>query len=475
MVTIALLASITGLVWSCVLAIAATPVLAVLVVWAIACLYGPGTITWDVAGKTLSPDRIALGWLLLVVVVRSLLTGETVRPLRDRALLCFGAFALLCTVQVWLHEWAPVPWDEMPPGIRLLYLVGLPAIGYVAVSSCRSLSPRVVRGLLAAFWLFGVYLALTAVLEMFGPRALVFPRHILRPRELYPGRPVGPFLSTPLLGTLLVTAMAATVLYTRLSKGVLRLAGLVSLPLFVAGIALTQTRSVWLGAVGVTWILLFALSHRLLRYGLVLVGGVALFLAALVAGKQLVNPDRVEGAELVEYSFLQRLALMDGALTLFVQRPLWGWGFGQFERAVNEHVRGGLFGFWATGAAAGLSSHNLALRILAETGLLGFGLFACGWGVWVGRAFFLSRSSDPHRQALSVLALSCYIAYWAEGMFHDPSYQLAGTLTAAILSGAARVLAQTPDPELTADTVCANRRIAAHGLPAATRLAHASP
>lgn len=442
------LALLTGSVWSLVVAIAVSPVLPVLVAWLVACLYGPGTVTWEVGGKTLSPDRVALGWLLAFTVLRLLHSPSGTRPFRDGALAAFAAFTVMCLVEAAVMVWTPMPWDEMPPGIRLLYLTVLPLISYIAVHEGAGISPRRVTTVLCVFWGFGVYLALTAFFEQFGPRALVFPPHILRPRDLYAGRPVGPFLSTPLLGTMLVTSFAASVLLAREARGPLRLTVLISLPLLAGAILLTKTRSVWLGGAAVLWLLLFVMSRRSLRYGLLLVGLAGAVMFALVAGNQFVNPDRVEGEELVEYSFLQRLALMDGAITLFVQRPIFGWGFGQFERAVTENAGGGLLGFWATGAALGLSSHNLALRVLAETGVIGFGLFFCGWLIWFRRAWDLSWRSDRYAQSVGLLALSCYLAYWAEGMFHDPSYQLAGTLTAALLSGLVRDLYRRPlDPD----------------------------
>ena len=440
------LALVTGLVWSCVLALAASPLVPVLAVWAICSIYGPGTVTWEWAGKTVSPDRLAIGWLAAFVLIRTVVHRGQHLEIRDRSLLSLGLFGLLCLVQLTLYQWNPLPWDEMPPGIRLSYLLGMPIVMYLAVQQRGGLSRREVNLLLVVLWGFGTYLAATAIFEKLGVTALVFPRHILRPRQLYLGRPVGPFLSTPLLGTMLLICLAATILFLRRVGGILRLVCLVTVPLFAAAILFTQTRSVWLGCVGVLWILLFAMSRHSLRYGLICVGIVAAVIGAVVAGAEFLNPQRIEGAELVEFSFLQRLALLDGAITLFLKRPIFGWGFGQFERAVNESVGGGVLGFWATGAAIGLSSHNLALRVLAETGLVGAFLFGSVWWMWLKRAWLLTRSRNDVRTTVGLLTLCAAAAYWSEGMFHDPSYQPAGTLTVALLAGLCHALGKHTRP-----------------------------
>ncbi len=460
MLVLFVLAGLVVVVWSVALAIVWTAFPPAVLAWLTASVYGPTTVFWDVGPVTLSLDRVAFFWFALFVMARFVLGGsDPGRLLRDSAFWAGVGFTLLAFVQSLWYPWAPIYPEDMPPLIRLAYIGALPLGLYAGViaESAAGRPSRWLAGMLLTFWCFGVYLAATALAEQFGITAAVFPKHILRPRELYLGRPVGPFLSTPLLGTTLVVSLAASVLLALRARGLLRGAVLTSLPLIVAAIVATETRSVWLGCVAVGGLLLIALAGRDLRYGLLLLGAAAAIVGVVVAGSKFVNPSRIEGSQLVEFSFLQRLALMDGALTLFVQRPVFGWGFGQFERAVRVHVGGGLFGFWATGAAEGLSSHNLPLRLLAETGLVGFGLWLTVWVVWCRRAIRLWREGDDDRRATALLFLAGLLAYWSETLFHDTSFLPAGNLMTALLAAAVSAQATGRCPDATQPEVIASR------------------
>ncbi len=437
MVVLLVLAALAALSWSVALAIPFSAFGPGMLTWLAASVYGPTTVRWEIGPWTLSPDRAVLFWFLLFVTARWLLGHSHPSQLRrDPAVWAGLAFGVLAALQAFLLPWNPTAPEDMPPPIRLAYVSVFPLILYVGVAAepTGRGGDRRLALLIVVLWLFGLYLAVTALAEQLGVTSVIFPKHILRPRVLYPGRPVGPFLSTPLLGTTLVVCTAATVLVALRGRGVLRGAALCSLPLLLAAIVATETRSVWIGAVAVAGLLLVALAGRDLRYGLLLLGGAAAVLAGVFAGSSFVNPERVEGSQLVEYSFLQRLALMDGAVTLFVQKPVLGWGFGQFERVVRLHVGGGLLGFWATGAAEGLSSHSLPLRLLAETGAVGTGLWLSMWAVWCRRALALWRSGEADNRAAGLLFLAGTLAYWSETLFHDTSFLPAGNLMIALLA-----------------------------------------
>ena len=443
------LVGLTGLSWSIALALAIGTLAPAMLVWLAAAVYGPNTLTWEWAGFTVSIDRLVMGWFVLFLGARFLLGRNRPAVLaRDGAVLAAVAFAALGLIQVTAIPWSPTAPEDMPPMFRLAYLVLCPLLLYAAIVSDTLKDPGRphIERLLLVLWAFGVYLGWTAIAEQFGYGRLVLPKHILRPRELYLGRPVGPFLSTPLLGTTLSVSLAAAVLVARLRQGPVRVLVTATLPLIVAGIALTETRSVWLGSVGVVALLVSFLSGRHLRYGLLVLAVVAAAAGVVFLGAEFVNPSRREGTQLVEFSFLQRLALLDGALTLFLQRPVVGWGFGQFERVVRVHVGGGVLGFWATGAAEGLSSHNVLLRLLAETGLVGTGLWLTCWFVWLRAATRCLQAHTAEHRALGLLFLAAAVAYWSEAMFHDPSFLPAGNLMVGLLAGLVRQAADVIAP-----------------------------
>jgi O-antigen ligase len=120
---------------------------------------------------------------------------------------------------------------------------------------------------------------------------------------------------------------------------------------------------------------------------------------------------------------------------LFAQRPLTGWGFGQFEHVIQTEAGSGLFGYFSTGAARGLASHNIFLRLAAETGLVGLLLFLALLGRWLRRAFTSTLEDNHETSAAGILFLAALIAYLSEALFHDPTHSIPPHLTLFFLAG----------------------------------------
>jgi O-antigen ligase len=109
---------------------------------------------------------------------------------------------------------------------------------------------------------------------------------------------------------------------------------------------------------------------------------------------------------------------------MFVQRPILGWGFGQFEYAARYHGGGGPLQLVEGDESDQLASHNVFLRFLAELGLIGFFLQTLVLTGWIGTARNTLRSTvhDSPKRPLAILFLAALCAYVAEAMFHDVTF-----------------------------------------------------
>jgi O-antigen ligase len=98
-----------------------------------------------------------------------------------------------------------------------------------------------------------------------------------------------------------------------------------------------------------------------------------------------------------------RAELWNAGLQAFPQRPLLGAGAGAYGAAVDPYFSNG----------GRLGSHNLAIGLLVEEGIIGLALFAallgaCAWTVF--------RSPPPYRALFGVLILTFLVA----GMSNNP-------------------------------------------------------
>ncbi len=395
-----LLVSVLGLtaavVWFTLAVLHLSPFYVCLGCFIAASCFGVPFGTWKVGPATVSLDRLALAGLMLFGLARWLVTGrpriQLQRPdwLLLLVLLVFGVSALS-------RSWSPEYEGDMPPWFRFGQSFLAPALLFWSMRF-RPLRDGDGLRLCRFLFFFGLYLAVTAVFERHGPSQLLFPRYMAEPQKLYTGRAMGPFRASPILGTWRTVATAAAIMLAGRSRGLRRLALFAALPLLAYAEYLCLTRSAWLGFCLALPVAVLAGELRLPRSVLACGLALAAVLVALVAGREIMMPERAEGQAVVARSTAQRLALAQRALALFVRSPLLGCGFGQFEHALR-HVGSGPIVLASQSAAHGLSSHNLLLRVLAETGLVGFWLLAALYWSWAWRAWQLLRGHRSARTA----------------------------------------------------------------------------
>ena len=410
--------------------------------------FGVTFAQWDLGPVTASLDRLSLAALVGLAGLKRLLLPQP-RWRIDRSDVCLAGLLLVLFASVCTHP-TPPPIGLIPvvPSPSYLFATSflVPAVVYWIVRHRRESSADV-RRVLGFFVLFGIYLAVTAVCEMHVP-ALVFPRYILAPRILYLGRAVGPCVSSPVLGTWITVATVSAILLRNQLPVACRTLTLALIPLFAYAQFLTKTRSAWIGfVVAVPLAVLFTAGRAQRRVLIVSMIVITLAAGLFLSGKFL-SPDRVEGHAVVAQSTNQRLALLQRAFALFVQRPIAGWGLGQFEHAARTQGGGGSLALVSHEAAEGLTSHNLFLRLVAETGIIGAFLFIAVLWTWITRARRSLRSPAAHspERLAAVLFLTTLIAYCADAMFHDVIFMMQENLLVFFLAGCTSGFSLTHPP-----------------------------
>jgi O-antigen ligase len=390
--------------------------------FAVACL-GPAFAKWQLGPLSASPDRLALILLIGLIGLKRLLTIQPIISLDRCDYLLGGLLALLC-VSIAIHPNPPLTKIVTPTPSYMFFASYLsPALLYwiTRFRPMQGTDPRLVLGF---FVLFGAYLSFTAVCEWRGFHSLVFPSYILQTRLHYEGRSVGPFLSAPALGTWMTVATCCLVLLVFRVQGVARVALVGLFPLFALAEYLTETRSAWMGYVTAIPLAAVLAARTGVRH--VIVVGIVLagLVGGLFAGERFLFPERKEGRGVVAQSTYQRLGLLQRSLSLFVQRPILGWGFGQFEYAAQHHGGGGPLQIVPPDDAESLASHNVFLRFLAELGVIGFALQMLVFGVWVQQVWRILKSAEPDatQRCFAILFACALCAYVAEAMFHDVTF-----------------------------------------------------
>ncbi|MCW2574155.1 MAG: hypothetical protein JWR66_185 [Modestobacter sp.] len=227
--------------------------------------------------------------------------------------------------------------------------------------------------LLRTLTVLGLYLGITAVFEIAGPSALVFPRYIMDPSAgILFGRARGPFVEAEADGMALAACFFAAALSAARSRGVWRAVSVASAGFSALGVLLTLTRSVWIGTT--LGALMVVLAVPVLRRRIVLLAGGAV--AALVALLVLVpglGPTLIERLTTAR-SVYDRQNTNAAALRAIADHPVNGIGWTRFLSDGTDWVRQA-DGYPVTNVD--IEVHNVVLSRAAELGLVGAALWLC--------------------------------------------------------------------------------------------------
>jgi putative inorganic carbon (HCO3(-)) transporter len=333
---------------------------------------------WDRIGVPLGVDRV-----LVLAGLGALVLGVTVspRPLGARRLRPVEVLMIVLVAVVIGSAIVAGTLTQTESFYALLDRLGIiPFVGFALADRVFG-SDEDRRFLVGIMTVVGAYLALTAIFEMVGATALVFPKYVNNPLiGTHWGRARGPFLEAGANGLALFECAVAAAIGLRVFRHRrTKQAALVVICLCAVGVLLTLTRADWIGAVagGAVGCLLYRPARRWLVP--MLAGGAVLVFAAvlLIPGLSSKVADRAGN----EKTVWDRQNTDDTALRMVEAHPLFGVGWQKFLAENNDYARQA-DGYPMSSTIVGV--HNVVLSYVAELGLVGGVLWVAV--VWLGAA-----------------------------------------------------------------------------------------
>ncbi len=388
-------------------------------------VFPPEFLSAKVAGLSITVDRV---WLCAIA-------GQFVYDAWNRR----ARFRTLAASDIWLFlflGWLVLRTVVTPIGkeiagqpstvMHLLNGYLIPAFLFVLIRN-SDLRPRTLWPAVAVLLLFGVYLSLTAVLEVAKQWSLVFPQFIGDPKlGIHFGRARGPMLQSVRLGMCLNLCIALLWTFPVWIYPRERWAWIMALtltPLFTLAILLTYTRSIWMGACAILIILLSTMLQGKIRtltlgslFATVLVGGLVLGPSLMAFKREYSEAETLESTRM-------RGAFAYVSMQMFKDSPLTGFGFNQFQvfnraylddRTTNIRLE----------SIRGYVHHNSYLSLVVDLGLIGATLYLIAavclirncWVIW------MHPTASPIARSSAVLSF-CVIAVHALQMaFHEVSF-----------------------------------------------------
>jgi O-antigen ligase len=352
---------------------------------------------------------------------------------------------LLMAFAIWLiARTLPFPMGQTLPEqpstiMHLLNGYLIPFLLYALIKHSR-VTPASIYPAVVMLLLFGTYLAVTAVFESAGLWSLVFPKFIGDPNlGIHFGRARGPMLQSVRLGIVLNFCLLVLWTYVLYLRRYERWAwGLTAVltPLFLLGIFLTKTRSVWMGTAAIVIVLLWTMLRG--RARIMTLGSLTIvtLIGAVVVGPQLVAFKREYGeAETLE-STRMRAAFAYVSYKMFLDKPITGFGFNQFQvfdrpylddRTTNIRLE----------SIRGYVHHNSFASILVDLGLVGVVLY---FGLVIAFArsairLYRNNAAPPWARAASIVAFGVTFCHGIQMAFHEVSFSTIENSVLAISLG----------------------------------------
>ncbi len=349
---------------------------------------------WSAMGlpSGIPPDRILATIGVLLVLLRAPGVGErrlVVRPLHG--LMAFALAYVLVS--------AAVTTGHITSAFQLIDGFGLYPFLFFLVAPVAFQTARDRKVLLITLLCLGAYLGFTALMEGINANGLVFPKYILNPLIGDPatqGRARGPFAAAVQNGFgLYACALAAAVAVATAKRAWVRvLAGAIGVTCLL-GTLFTEQRSVWIGTV-VGTMLILVIVPRLRRWAVpaIVAGAVGVILSfALIPGLSSDVHTRLAASEPV----WERLNLNAAAVNMIETKPIFGFGWGNFAATSGPYFRQSpSYPLVYTTVV-----HNMYLGYGAELGIFGLSLWLLVVIVGVGGAMPASSPElRPWRNAL---------------------------------------------------------------------------
>ena len=422
MTAIAIVVALAALVWATVFILRGQLVAGCLVMLLAAACFGHESFSYRLGAIPLTLDRVMLLLLLVGYAVQRRLGRTEPKPLGWPDGLLLGLVGVLA-MSTLFSDFAADFSGQGSPLWRLVCGYMVPVLIYwVARQAPLDRSKlSLVHGTLACL---GIYLAVTGILEISGQWWAVFPRYIADPQVgIHFGRARGPMVHSVSFGLYLASGLLCLWFWRARFGRLGQLVLLALVPLFMVALYFSYTRSVWLGAaLGMMIVLGLTLrgNWRPLVLGSMVAAGLLL---AVTRFHDVINFQRDSSAADTGKSVDMRASFAYVSWEMFLDRPILGFGFGQFPEAKLPYLSD-------RSTDLNLESirpyvhHNTFLSILTETGLVGFGLFLALLAAWVRTGWRLCRDPQAHdwARAQGVLFLGVLGVYVCQAVFHELSY-----------------------------------------------------
>jgi O-antigen ligase len=222
----------------------------------------------------------------------------------------------------------------------------------------------------------------------------------------------------------------------------------VLMPLMLAAVYFSYTRSVWMGA-GLGLMVVLGLSLRGAWRPLVLGGMVtAALLLAVSRMDQLVSFQREQSAADTGKSVDMRGSFAYVSWKMFLDRPLLGFGFGRFPEAKLAYLSDRSTGLDLESIRP-FVHHNTFLSVLTEAGLVGMVLYVAVLIGWGHAAWALCRNPKVPGWVRSqgVLLLGVLAVYVCQAAFHELTYSPIENTLLFLMAGITVGLRPLPGPQ----------------------------
>jgi O-antigen ligase len=363
---------------------------------------------------TITPDRLVF-LLIFSLFVWSFVNGRVRSSSLGAIEVCMFLFALLCTLS-YLATRPDASLLRFKWLTTLFNFIFLPFGIYLTAKYTRY-SRAKVTVVLRTIVGIGVYLSLTGAFEHYDMSAFIWPKYIADPTVgIQWGRSRGPFPGSNPMGEWLIVVFLATSLLMPYLRAPWRLFLQALVPLTVAGIYFTDTRSVWLSFAAVLAIAIirggkFGVQSRLV---------VLLLLVTFVVGigsKFSFNETTLftRRQNTVDY----RLSNYQTAINMGLANPATGVGYGNFGATWDKY-----FGDEERQLTKDLTdgNHNTYLGLFAELGLPGLFLYVALLAGLARECLAVRRQlapKDDFERHFSLSALSVMTVAMIEALFGD--------------------------------------------------------
>jgi O-antigen ligase len=372
---------------------------------------------WSAGNVPLTIDRLLAVLLAVMYGFHRLLRWTDPKPLMRADWLLFAFIAVLA-VSTFTHDWH---FQQTKPLFKLIQYFAIPAMAYWAIRQ-SPLDEHKTRWMFGVVALFGVYVSLTAVAELLGWHWALFPTHLASPKLEFFGRARGPLLNPAGNGILITLCLAAGLTFWQRTTRGGQLALLAFTSLSLAALYATLTRSAWIGGALGLGIFICLSAPAAWRNLLIAAGAAGVLVLSVAKWDQIWNLKRdadLEASASADSAELRPL-LAKVAWNMFSDHPLAGSGFGQYDREKLPYLADRTEAMPLEKTKPYIQ-HNAFLALLAETGLLGAGLFIAVLASWTLTAWRLARNQAAPlwTRQVGIVFLALLGAYLANSNFHD--------------------------------------------------------